>query len=81
MATAETTEKLMELAWEYKQGLRDLQSAIIKGSHLSGLDHDTTEMFLRGLLRDNIVRVDFSKKTRNGREARRTIGPGPKLPD
>jgi hypothetical protein len=81
MVKAEATEKLMELAWEYKHGLRDMKSAVIKGSYISGLDHDTTEMFLRGLLRDNIVRVDFSKKTRNGREARRTVGPGPKLPD
>lgn len=81
MATTETTEKLMELAWEFKEGLRSLESAVTKGSHISGLDRDTTEMFLRGLIRDNIIRVDFSKKTRNGREARRTIGPGPKLPD
>jgi hypothetical protein len=37
------------------------------------------EVFLRGLNRDNIVRVDFNEKTRNGREARRTVGPGPKI--
>lgn len=79
MASDETTKKLMELAWEYKQGLRDLESATIKGSHLTGFTPEITEQFLRGLLRDNIVRVDFSKKTRNGREARRTIGPGPKI--
>jgi len=81
MAEDKTTEKLMELAWEYKHGLRDLDSAIIKGSHISGFTPDITEQFLRGLLRDNIMRVDFSKKTRNGREARRTIGAGPKLRD
>lgn len=81
MVTDETTKKLMELAWEYKEGLRDLNSAIIKGSHISGFTPEITESFLKGLLRDNIVRVDFSKKTRDGREARRTIGPGPKLKD
>lgn len=79
MASDETTKKLMELAWEYKQGLRDLKSATVKGAHLTGFTPEITEQFLRGLLRDNIVRVDFSKKTRNGREARRTIGPGPKI--
>jgi hypothetical protein len=81
MVTNETTEKLMELAWEYKKGLRDLESAIIKGSHISGFTPEITESFLRGLVRDNIVRVDFSKKTRDGREARRTVGPGPKIKD
>jgi len=81
MATNETTEKLMELAWEYKKGLRDLESAIVKGSHISGFTPEVTEQFLRGLVRDNIMRVDFSKKTRNGREAKRTIGPGPMLRD
>lgn len=81
MATDETTKKLMELAWEYKQGLRDMKSAIVKGSHITGFTPEITEQFLRGLVRDNIVRVDFSKKTRNNREARRTVGAGPKLPD
>jgi hypothetical protein len=81
MVTDETTEKLMELAWEYKQGLRNLESAIIKGSHISGFTPEITEQFLRGLVRDNIMRVDFSKKTRNNREARRTVGAGPKLSD
>jgi len=79
MAEDKTTEKLMELAWEYKKGLRDMESAVIKGSHISGFTPELTEQFLRGLVRDNIVRVDFSKKTRNGREARRTVGAGPKL--
>lgn len=78
MATNQTTKKLMELAWEYKQGLRDLDSAIIKGSHISGFTPDITEQFLRGLVRDNIMRVDFSEKTRNGKEARRGP-PGPKI--
>ena len=81
MSDNTTTEKLMELAWEYKHGLRDLDSAIIKGSHISGFTPDITEQFLRGLVRDNVMRVDFSKKTRNGREAKRTIGPGPMLKD
>jgi hypothetical protein len=81
MVTDETTEKLMELAWEYKQGLRNLESAIVKGSHISGFTPEITEQFLRGLVRDNIMRIDFSKKTRNNREARRNLGPGPKLPD
>ena len=81
MAEDKTTEKLMELAWEYKEGLRDMESAVIKGSHISGFEPEVTEQFLRGLVRDNIVRVDFSKKTRNGREAKRTVGPGPKLTD
>jgi len=79
MATDETTEKLMELAWEYKKGLRSLESAVIKGSHITGFTPEITESFLKGLVRDNIVRVDFTKKTRDGREARRTIGPGPKI--
>jgi len=79
MSDNTTTEKLMELAWEYKKGLRDMESAVIKGSHISGFTPELTEQFLRGLVRDNIVRVDFSKKTRNGREARRTVGAGPKL--
>jgi len=79
MATDETTEKLMELAWEYKKGLRSLESAVIKGSHITGFTPEITESFLKGLVRDNIVRVDFTKKTRDGREARRTVGPGPKI--
>lgn len=78
MATNETTEKLMELAWEYKKGLRNLESAVIKGSHISGFSPEITESFLKGLVRDNIMRVDFSEKTRNGREARRGR-PGPKI--
>jgi len=62
MAADETTEKLMELAWEYKKGLRDLDSAIIKGSHITGFTPEITEQFLRGLVRDNIVVGDFRKK-------------------
>jgi len=78
MAENKTTEKLMELAWEYKKGLRNLESAVIKGSHISGFPPEITESFLKGLVRDNIMRVDFSGKTRNGREARRGR-PGPKI--
>ena len=62
MVTDETTKKLMELAWEYKQGLRDLNSAIVKGSHISGFTPEITEQFLRGLVRDNILVGDFRKK-------------------
>jgi hypothetical protein len=75
------TDKMMEISWEYKQGLRNLEQAVTKLMGVTGLDRDIAESFLRGLNRDNIMRVDFSKKTRNGREARRTIGAGPKLPD
>jgi len=81
MVTDETTKKLVELAWEYKKGLRNMDEAVAKGSKISGFTPDLTEQFLRGLVRDNIMRVDFSEKTRNGREARRTIGPGPKIED
>ena len=81
MATDETTKKLMELAWEYKYGLRNMEEAVAKGAKISGFTSEITEQFLRGLVRDNIVRVDFSKKTRNGKEARRTIGPGPVIKD
>jgi len=81
MATNETTEKLMELAWESKKGLRNLESAVVKGSHISGFTPELTETFLRGLIRDNIMRVDFSEKTRNGREAKRNAKPGPKIKD
>lgn len=62
MATDQTTEKLMELAWEYKKGLRDLDSAIVKGSHITGFTPELTETFLRGLIRDNIVVGQFRKK-------------------
>jgi hypothetical protein len=75
------TDKMMEISWEYKQGLRNLEQAVTKLMGVTGLDRDIAESFLRGLNRDNIMRVDFSKKTRNGREARRTIGAGPKLTD
>lgn len=75
------SDQMMEVAWEYKQGLRNLEEAIDKMSCVTGLDPDIAEVFLRGLNRDNIMRVDFSEKTRNGRQARRTIGPGPKLPE
>jgi len=81
MVTDETTKKLMELAWEYKLGLRNLEEAVVKGSRLSGFTPDLTEQFLRGLVRDNIMRVDFSEKTRNGKQARRTVGPGPVIKD
>ena len=81
MAEDKTTEKLMELAWEYKQGLRNMEEAVAKGSRLSGFTPDLTEQFLRGLVRDNIVQVDFTKKTRNGRETRQGAGPGPKIKD
>jgi len=81
MATNQTTKKLMELAWEYKQGLRDLESATVKGAHITGFTPEITEQFLRGLVRDNIMRVDFSEKTRNGREAKRNAKPGPKIKD
>jgi hypothetical protein len=73
------TDKMMEISWEYKQGLRNLEQAVTKLMGVTGLDRDIAESFLRGLNRDNIMRVDFSKKTRNGREARRTIGAGPKI--
>jgi len=73
------TDKMMEISWEYKQGLRNLDQAVTKLMGVTGLDKDIAESFLRGLNRDNIMRVDFSKKTRNGREARRTVGPGPKI--
>lgn len=62
MATDETTQKLMELAWEYKKGLRNLESAVIKGSHITGFTPEITETFLKGLVRDNIVVGDFRKK-------------------
>lgn len=81
MVTDETTKKLMELAWEYKHGLRNMEEAVAKGSKISGFTPGITEQFLRGLVRDNIVRVDFSKKTRNGKEARRTGKPGPVIKD
>jgi hypothetical protein len=81
MVTNQTTEKLMELAWEYKSGLRNLEEAVAKGSKLSGFTPDLTEQFLRGLVRDNIMRIDFSEKTRDGKQARRTVGPGPKIKD
>ncbi len=71
-------EKMMEISWEYKNGLRNLDQAITKMMNVTGLNRDLSEQFLRGLNRDNIMRVDFSKKTRNGREARR-IGAGPKI--
>jgi hypothetical protein len=74
------TDQMMEISWEYKQGLRNLEEAVDKMCCVTGLDPDVAEVFLRGLNRDNIVRVDFNEKTRNGREARRTVGPGPKLP-
>ena len=64
-------EKMMEISWEYKNGLRNLDQAITKMMNVTGLDRDLSEQFLRGLNRDNIMRVDFSKKTRNGREAKR----------
>jgi hypothetical protein len=64
MVTSETTKKLMELAWEYKKGLRSLESAVIKGSHITGFTPEVTESFLKGLVRDNIVAVDFRKKKR-----------------
>jgi hypothetical protein len=73
------TDKMMEISWEYKQGLRNLDQAVTKLMGVTGLDKDIAESFLRGLNRDNIMRVDFSKKTRNGREARRTVGAGPKI--
>ena len=73
------TDKMMEISWEYKQGLRNLEQAVTKLMGVTGLDRDIAESFLRGLNRDNIVRVDFNEKTRNGREARRTVGPGPKI--
>ena len=64
MAENQTTKKLMELAWEYKKGLRDLDSAIVKGSHITGFTPEITETFLRGLIRDNIVVGDFRQKKR-----------------
>ncbi len=64
-------EKMMEISWEYKNGLRNLDQAITKMMNVTGLNRDLSEQFLRGLNRDNIMRVDFSKKTRNGREAKR----------
>ena len=64
MATNETTQKLMELAWEYKKGLRNLESAVIKGSHITGFSPEITESFLKGLVRDNIVVGDFRQKKR-----------------
>ena len=76
---ANQTDKIMEISWEYCQGLYTLEQAVDKMTGLTGLDTDIAEVFLRALNRDNIVRVDFSEKTRNGREARRTIGPGPKI--
>lgn len=76
---SDQTDKMMEISWEYCQGLYNLEQAVDKMACLTGLDPDIAEVFLRGLNRDNIVRVDFSEKTRNGRQARRTIGPGPKI--
>jgi hypothetical protein len=76
---ADQTKKMMEISWEYKQGLRNLEQAVTKMMGVTGLDRDLSESFLRGLNRDNIMRVDFSKKTRNGRETRRTVGAGPKI--
>ena len=73
------TDKMMEISWEYKQGLRNLDQAVTKLMGVTGLDKDIAESFLRGLNRDNIMRVDFTKKTRDGREARRTTGAGPKI--
>lgn len=64
MVADETIKKLMELAYEYKQGLRTLDSAVIKGSHITGFDPDVTRSFLKGLKRDNIVAVDFREKKR-----------------
>ena len=64
MATNETTQKLMELAGEYKKGLRNLESAVIKGSHITGFTPEVTESFLKGLVRDNIVVGDFRQKKR-----------------
>ena len=73
------TDKVMEVAWEYSKGLRNLEQAVDKMVCVTQLDPDVAETFLLGISRDNVLRVDFSKTTRNGREARRTVGPGPKI--
>jgi hypothetical protein len=72
------TDKMMEVSWEYQEGLRNLEQAVDKMVQITGLDRSIAEVFLRGLNRDNILRIDFTEKTRNGREARRGP-PGPKL--
>tara|TARA_R110000803_G_scaffold151855_1_gene216883 strand:- start:2307 stop:2519 length:213 start_codon:yes stop_codon:yes gene_type:complete len=69
---------MMEVSWEYQEGLRNLEQAVDKMVQITGLDRSIAEVFLRGLNRDNILRIDFTEKTRNGREARRGP-PGPKL--
>jgi hypothetical protein len=58
------TDKMMEISWEYKQGLRNLEQAVTKLMGVTGLDRDIAETFLRGLNRDNIVVGDFRKKKR-----------------
>lgn len=73
------TTDMLEVSWEYTQGLLTLIQAIEKMAKVSGLSQDVAESMLRGLNRDKIVRLDFNKKTRNGKEARRTKGPGPLL--
>jgi len=73
------TTEMLEVSWEYKENLLTLSQAIEKMAKVSGLSPDVAESMLRGLNRDKIVRLDFNKRTRNGKEARRTIGPGPKL--
>lgn len=78
MATNKT-DKMMEISWEYCKGLYNMEQATDKIVNLTGLSPNIAKVFLKALNRDNIVRVDFNEKTRNGREARRTIGPGPKV--
>lgn len=65
------TDKMMEVSWEYKQGLRNLEQAVERMCNVTKLSPAIAESFLRGLNRDNVVRADFTDKTRNGRPALR----------
>jgi len=59
------TDELMEISWQYTQGYYNLEEAK-QLIHLKiGLDESIAESLLKGLTRDNVREVDFSKKDSN----------------
>ena len=59
------TDELMEISWQYTQGYYNLEKAKQLIQLKIGLDESIAESLLKGLTRDNVREVDFSKKDSN----------------
>ena len=59
------TDELMEISWQYTQGYYNLEEAKQLIQLKIGLDESIAESLLKGLTRDNVREVDFSKKDSN----------------